>query len=315
MYKQDIWQALGRVYLTDYEIMQHGRKGNRNEKTELIKRRLFEDLWRRMKNCKETTYPFIKSKNSKFLQNDRKVKIKETEDINFSIMEVKDDGFIIYVNKNLSIEKKRTLIAHELGHTFLYNTDKLPIKPYFNRNRRSDLIKSSQSVAYKEEEGFVYEIGRHILIPTEILEKTVPNNPSLSAFFKACKIFLTTKDIMARRLFWDIYDWSKKINYWKDAILIFCPISKIRRNKYTMPRGNKEIFRGYFLKNFQLKERWQFIIPILKYSLNKQEKIINSETIKNLSWDKPFKFKGSEFIIEMKYIPHDYRIYIMIYPR
>lgn len=313
MYKEDIWQALSQVYLKDYEIIKYNREGKRNEIIGLIKKRLFEDVWRRMQRYGETQPPFIISKNSKFLQKDRKAEIKETENVKFAIMEIKDGSFVIHINKNLGITQKRTLIAHELGHTFLYNADKVPIEPYYYRNRSFDLIEGAL-VIYKEE-GVIYEVGRHILVPSEILGKPLSHSPSLDAFMKACKTFLTTKDLMVRRLFWDTYNWEEKTNYWKNAVFIIYPITKIGDNEYPPPNGNTEIFRGTLFKNFKVKRVWPLLIPMLELGLNNAEEIINSEDLRHSSWFKPIKFKKNELKIELKYLPKDRRIYMLLCPR
>lgn len=315
MYKEDIWQGLSRVYLKDHEIMRYGGEGKRNEIIRLIKKRLFEDVWRRMQRYGETQPPFIISKNSKFLQKDRKTIIRETENVKFAIMEIEDNLFVLHVNKKLSVTQKRTLTAHELGHTFLYNVDKVPIEPYYYRNRSFDLVESASDIAYKKEEGFVYEVGRHILVPSEILGKSLSHRPSIDAFMKACKTFLTTKDLMVRRLFWDTYDWEEKNNYWKNSIFLIYPLTKIGDNEYPPPNGNAEIFRGSLFKNFKATRVWPLLIPMLELSLNNAEEIINSEDFGHSSWFKPIKFKKIELKIELKYLPKDHRVYILLCPR
>lgn len=318
----DLWEALGKIYLKDFEIMEYYREGDggnrkvRKKILSLIKRRLFEDLLKKMQQYGENEPPFLMKQD--FIRNECKAIIKEVEDVKFGRMDVGYDSFTIYVNKKLPYVQKRTLIAHELGHTFLYDRNRYPLEPLYRRKSDVDLLftKDAKDVEYiyKADEGFIYEIGRFLLIPSGIMEKYIPRSPSIGSFMSACKTFLTTKDVMARRLFWDIYDWDEKTNYWKNSCFIIYPIQKIKDKEFPPPYENTEIFKGSLFKNFNVRKVWSLLIPMLKITLNNAEKTIKSEDLRELSQLKSIKFKREELKIEMKYVPRDYRVYILLYP-
>lgn len=310
MYKRnipDVWEALGRVYLRDFEIMEYYKERDRKSYVNLIKERLFADVWRRMQRYRENKPPFLINKN--FVRNGCRAYVEEVDDVKWAMMEVKDDAFIIKINKNLRRTQKRTYLAHELGHTFLYNLDKIPIEPFYARERSLDLIMKN---VYTIDEGFVYEIGRFLLMPSNILENYIPRDASMNDFIRACGTFITTKDVMARKLFWDIYEWNSKAKYWKDAFLIFYPVSDLTTNKKPpLPKGNDKIFRGNFFKYFQIKKIWHILAEILYIALNRPKELITLYDCKDLDSFKPIKFKGIELRVEVKYVPKDYRIYLL----
>ena len=310
MYKRnisDVWEALGRVYLRDFEIMEYYRGGDRKKFVNLVKKRLLVDVWRRMQRYGENKPPFLINQN--FIRNGCKAYIEEVDNVKCARMEVKDDAFIISINKNLRNTQKRTYLAHELGHTFLYNLDKIPIEPYYARERSLDLVLEN---VYTYDEGLVYEIGRFLLIPSNILENYIPRIASINDFIRACETFVTTKDVMVRKLFWDIYEWNSGAKYWKDGFLIFYPISEITTNKeLSLPKGNKKVFRGNFFKYFQIKKLWHTLAQILYLALSRPKELITLYDCKDFDSFEPVKFKGVELRIEMKYIPEDYRIYLL----
>ena len=273
----DIWRALSYVYLDEKELLLYAPIEHRKRLVGLIKDRLFENVWSRMQKYGERTPPFIKSFDSRFLSIDRKVKIFQINEIERGKMSVSGNFFMIYINRNLSFKEKRTALAHELGHTFLYDVDSVPIKPYCDVTVRDIVAGNNREKLFDLQEGFVWEIGRYILIPSPALEKIVPRNPTINDFLDACKNFNVTKDVMARRLFWDVYDIDNGHNYWPYSALFIYPIAKIDDRMLPVPRGNSEIFRGAFFKNFNIKMYWEHLAPIVTYCANNPKEMIKSK--------------------------------------
>jgi len=304
----DIWRILSRIYLTDHEIMKYVRESKRNELVDLTKNRLFEDIWRRMKRWGEKSRPFINEpRESRFIKYDRKAEIIESENVEHAFMEIKPDGFLIFVNKNKPTTLKRTLIAHELGHTFLFNLNKNPIEPYYNKSQ-GNLYMPKDSITYKKYEGLPYEIGRFILAPTEAIKMYVPKVPSLSRFLDACNAFRITKELMARRLLHDI-------DYWRNTIAIFYSTDNIKKGEYKYPPRN-EVYRGADVKDsrkFDIKSKWSLLTRFIDMSLNNPNELITSD-----EYHKGIEFGQVEFRVEamcISKLQHPIRrIYVFLYP-
>jgi hypothetical protein len=313
------WKYLGNRYLTSQEVLEFysNAKMKKILMIDLIKQRLFEDIWKRLQLYDEINPPIINSYNSKFLRCDRRARIVETKNIEHAKLNLNKNEFTIYVNEDKSLPQKRTLISHEIGHTFLYNVNEVSIEPLYIKDGILDYIEPDSSKLYKEE-GFIYEIGRYLLIPSPLLKKYLSKNPLMSSFLNGVSenVFNVTKDLMARRLYWDISDWNLRSNYWRDSVLIMYPISKTTKIESNSPFGATEIFRGTDLKNTNVRtEIWPWLIPLVNESYANPEKLIDSENFQHNNWFKPIKIKGHEMKAELKYLPVDFRIYILIYPK
>jgi len=303
----NVWQALGRLYLTDSELIDANPISNNKKYIYLIKKRFFQSIWEKMRKYNEISPPFLEKQD--FISLCCKSIIKETEKIDWGKLELTNNNFIIHINKNLNERKKRTVLAHELAHTFLYDFQINPIKPYYHRERSLDLISKN---VYDLDEGFVYEIGRFLLIPSKVMSKYIAKNPSLVSFLEVCSLFNTTKDVMAKRLFWDIFDFDTDEKFWNTALLIFYSIPEDHTDiLWEIPKGNKFIYRGKFFKNFHYSDYWKLIVPLLKTSLMRPDILINSSLIDTKKM-KQILFKRSKIHIELKFLPKDKRIYILL---
>jgi hypothetical protein len=301
-----MWAALSRIYLTDSEVTDANPKTNSKFFINLIKKRLFLNIWEKMQKFDEKSPPFL-------TQNDFPLKcckaiINETEDVKWGHLQLNEENFTIYLNKNLNETKKRTVLAHELGHTFLYDLQKKPITPYYHRERSLDLLHPN---IYDLDEGFVYEIGRFLLVPSKAISKYISKNPTLDSFLDACSQFQTTKDVMAKRLIWDIHDFDTGEKFWNTALLIFYQIAEEGDDiLWEIPKGNKYIYRGVFFKNFHFEKYWPLIVPLLNTSLRKPNVLLKSSLVDTVKL-KQIIFKNSKIKVELKYLPNDKRIYIL----
>ena len=320
MNNKNLWLALAKKFLSPNEIQNAVSTEDKKRMVNIIKMRLFNDLWMRMEKYGETKPPFIESINSKFLHFDRKITIIETDQIDHAKLEAHEEGFLLKVNKSKNETQKRTLIAHEIGHTFFYDIDSIPIKPFFTRDRVRDYFERNRTAMYSKEEAFVYEIARHVLVPSKYLEKILPLTPSLDAFLNSCgkNQFHISKDLMAKRLYWDIHYWETELNYWPRSILLLYPISKGMKNKMSPPSGNTEIFKGKdkAFKKIDVKLKiWDALIPVVRLAISSPNRIIYSKNLDEIAGFHGIRIDLTNLLIEMKYVPTDQRIYMLIFPQ
>lgn len=312
---QNLWLALARKYLADYEISISYREKNQKVMKNLIKKAIASFIDKKLMYYNEKNPPVLKEYDSEFIIYDRKAKIIETETIKYAKLVVRQNGFDIYIAKNdeknrkRSLTSKRTLLAHELGHTYLYDIDAIPPKPLIGNTDFTALILSK--VNYGPEEGLPYDFGRELLIPTFLLEKHIAKCASLKLFFQACRKFMVTRQIMAKRLYWSMYDYESGKNYWKDSILITFPLAKLRNQEYPTSISPNEIYKGKHFKNFDIKSRWEIITKLINNCKNEPNEVITTDT--------PFVFKSIELIAEGIYerrsLSNDGNLYILIRPK
>ncbi len=309
----DIWEGLAPKYLDKYDIWEYllDKKGKRKHFVNSIKQTLFDEVWNRMKGSGENKNPFLESKNSKFIREDRKTILILDNKTDKATLENKGTHFEIRINKNeynnKKSYKKRSYIAHELGHTFLYNTESTPIKPYFKYPEgRLYFFSNSTQEIYRKEEGFIFEIALHILAPDEFLRRIVSPNPSLDEFLKACNEFKITREMMVRRLYWYVYNWATGENYWSNSVLYFYPYNG--DNSFIRhPKGNKEVFRGCVFKkerSFGIEEYWYKMIDLVIDALDSPGNVISKDLI----------LSKKTFKVEAIYLPNEARFLIMVQP-
>lgn len=212
-------------------------------------------IWQEMKKYEETHPPFLRGTDLSKLPFVKSRKIKE---IRFSETKKFDgfllpqkDGFNIIINKNLRDTQKRTAIAHEIAHTFLYNIHNEPPSPFHLHN----------GLDWDNEEGPVYEISRSILVPEEWIRRH-DKKPSLDAFNKLRLKFNVSKDVMARRIIhdlkiWDVYIFFANYNHNRECFDL--PPYKWRFRSPIKSADNA-------IKNFKLEENWKTIELILQAS-------------------------------------------------
>jgi Zn-dependent peptidase ImmA (M78 family) len=197
-----------------------------------------------MKIHGETRPPLINEPEKSEFVKSRKAKIIYA-DMNKidGYLDVCTQGFSIIVNKNLSETRKRSIIAHELGHTFLFDIQSNPIKPYLQ-------LEQSMKKRWESMEGLVSEIGRQILVPKAFLERYRYLNPSLKSFQKLRKIFNVTVDIMARRLVHDSKFWD---------VFIFVSGFDENSKKLAIPMNKNRFKSKKSFSDFNLNENWNVI--------------------------------------------------------
>ena len=269
------WISLKRVY-----------GGNSVSET---KRRLLDYAWRQMKIHGETKPPLIeKPEKSRFVKSRKAEIVYADMDKIDGYLDVRAQGFSIVVNKNLGETRKRSVIAHELGHTFLFDIQSNPIKPYIQ-------LDQAMKKRWESIEGLAYEIGRQILVPKMLLEKCSYLTPSPRSFKKLRRIFNVTIDIMARRLIHDLKFWD-----------VFVFVSNFNQNskKLAIPIYKNRFKSKKSFSNFDLNRNWNIIENELVKSFEHEEmKVIE------IGEKRPKRYK-----IEVCLFPISSRMLCMISP-
>ncbi len=223
------WESLGRVYggLTDTET----------------KNNLIEYVWGQMRINGERSAPVLRNLNESRFITSRKARIRYDELQKLDgYLNIAEDGFVIVLNKDLRRTplRLRTVIAHEIGHTFLFDTESAPIKPLCP-------IEDSQAHLWETHEGLAYEIGRNILVPRQILKEYSYLSPSIDSFFKLKRLFQTTSTVLARQLvhggFWNVY--------------IFWTNLDQKSSDYEIPKRNCRFKSKKSFRNFNLDLHWK----------------------------------------------------------
>ncbi len=102
-------------------------------------------------------------------------------------------GFQVRIRGNLPLVRKRSTLAHEIGHTYFYDLSTSPptkIRHWFNK--------------VWSEEGVCSEIGRCLLVPSHMLKQVLDGlraEPlTITVMQYLARLFSVSLDIIARRL-------------------------------------------------------------------------------------------------------------------
>ncbi len=144
-------------------------------------------------------------------------------------------GFQLKLRPGLGNHRRRSAIAHEIGHTFFYN-----LRPTVPEHA---IRRSERNLSNDHEEWLAQRIGREILIPSAALERELDllDCPSIVAFGTLCERFDVSPDIMAWRLFRDLGAWD---------VLFVLATARGRALDFT-PRDS---FRGHTFRRFLLRK-------------------------------------------------------------
>ncbi|MEM3760353.1 MAG: ImmA/IrrE family metallo-endopeptidase [Candidatus Bathyarchaeia archaeon] len=236
------WVLLAKFYL-DWDF-----KGEAGSKLiESAKQGVFSYIWDKMRKYGEFRPPFLhKPEESQFVKAQGVKKIISSDITGYGYLLRDGDQFIIVINKGLGEIKRRTIIAHELGHTFLLKANiKTSVLPYgYDYSRH----------LWKTIEGPAFEIGRQILVPKQSLPASLSKSVTLKKFLELKKEYRASKDIIALRLIHDLKLW--------DAYLFFTTYDPNKGN-VAIPK-NHERFKGNSFKRFNLNRNWTIISDVLK---------------------------------------------------
>ena len=226
------WDSLKNVY-----------GGSSHEET---KNNLIEYVWGQMRINGEKDAPILHDLTESRFITSRRAKIRYNDMTKLKgYLNVTENGFEIILNNELKKNPRRlrTIIAHEIGHTFLYDIDSTPIRSICP-------LKDTQLNPWETHEGLAYEIGRNILVPKQLLKRYSYLQPSINSLFELRDLFKTTFSILARQLvqesFWDVFMfWT---NFDKDI------------GRYQIPKKKWRFKSKKSFKNFRLNKNWSSLI-------------------------------------------------------
>lgn len=250
---------------------------------EEMKRNLFELVWKELKETGEDKPPILLNPEKSEFINLRRIKkivflkyMGERE----AKLYVKKDGFVVAVNEKLKKYplRMRTCIAHEIGHTYMFDVNRYPMKSYIPVEELRKIRDRDERALVMQKgdwEKLALELERNILIPTQLLKKQINKRPSIDSFLKLRYTFRTTYSLLASRLIQD--------GFW-DACIFLIPCKIISSNPV------------------QMLERWNYFKSEKTFKHFKLEILELRRILSNRSEEVPIKFGGKCYILESKVV-------------
>ncbi len=192
---------------------------------------VLEHVWRTMRDLGEVRPPFIGApEKSGFVKSRRISRVQYSENTTqHGHLVPNGRGFTLLVKVGLTPERERSVIAHELGHTYFFDVTKDPPEPF-----------STHGFSWENIEGPSYEIGRGILVPRRwLLDRA--RRPSLESFLSLMHDFRVSAQVLARRLVHDVRLW--------DILLVISPEHLILSR-----RSAGSVFKGQSFRSFRTDE-------------------------------------------------------------
>lgn len=282
-----MWIALGKKYIGN-KI--YGLDLDKNLKM-VIKQNLFSNVWENMQKNGERNPPFLKDQPGQISSfgKSRLIKSIYFSDITSHGQLIPiSNGFEIKISRNIRANTRiRSVIAHEIGHTFFFRKDTIIPKPYFS-------LEEFQKRKW-EIDGLAYEVGRSILLPEIPLKQYININnitPSLENLEKICNDFEVSKELATLRLVTDLNEWncSIAIHKWHEKSHSFESLrfakgtlkkqitqKKILENveeklRINIGNGNSDIQSHHYIIG---KTKVHSVFKVYFYSQEEQEKVIS----------------------------------------
>jgi len=112
----------------------------------------------------------------------------------------KRGGFSVILNSEHNQTRKRTTLAHEIGHTLFFDISVMPPKRIITYS--------------KSEEWLCYDFGRCLLMPSKFVKKYVSKykrTPTPQKIIDLTNLFEVSKDLFLRRITQDFHLWNDTI--------------------------------------------------------------------------------------------------------
>jgi Zn-dependent peptidase ImmA (M78 family) len=155
---------------------------------EKTKERILSEISEWMESCGQSLPPIDPLK----LVGQRKVyEIRREKLRQHGILIPADDGFMLKLDCRVSRARQRSVLAHELAHTFFYDISSSPPSKV-----------RSLTISAEQEEQWCDEFAGHILMPTKALEKTILEHGPLGmkTFVHVLREFDVSPEFAAWRL-------------------------------------------------------------------------------------------------------------------
>lgn len=191
-------------------------------------------------------------------------------------------GFRLIINKANDFPRslKRFIIAHEIGHTFFYDINCSVPCYRFNINKSR----------YWVREGYASEIGGEILMPKDILKKTIRKlglSPSISSLQKIKTKYDVSDLIAAKQLIRFVKEW--------DSVIFK---SEVRHNVKKIFTKPDEIVKGKSYNNISipkeidLDDNGDIFIKCIC------DLILRASDVRGHIYKNDIKYKKSKYVIE-----------------
>jgi len=118
----------------------------------------------------------------------------------------KREGFSVILNSEHNQTRKRTTLAHEIGHTLFFDISVLPPKRIITYS--------------KSEEWLCYDFGRCLLMPSEFVKRYVSKykrTPTPKKIIELADSFEVSKDVFLMRITRDFHLWDDTIIFLVDV--------------------------------------------------------------------------------------------------
>jgi hypothetical protein len=201
--------------------------------TSELRKLVMDYVWQRMRRNGEVSPPFLRDPiKSEFVKSQKIKLIRESDSTNVHGMLVAETGgFVLLVKSGLEEHRRRSVVAHEIGHTFFYDIDVDPPVPYMDQKFSWELV-----------EGPAYEIGRQILLPEKWLLQQ-HREPCIETFLELQKTFNVSQQLLARRLIHDLKLW--------DVLILLSPETTLQPTSISPVTTT---FKGPAFANFKVKK-------------------------------------------------------------
>ncbi|MCD4704772.1 ImmA/IrrE family metallo-endopeptidase [bacterium] len=183
----------------------------------------------------------------------------------------KREGFSVILNSEHNQTRKRTTLAHEIGHTLFFDISVMPPK---------------RMITYsKSEEWLCYDFGRCLLMPSEFVKKYVSiykQTPTPQKIIDLTNLFEVSKNVLLMRI-------TRDFQLWKDTTIFLVEVNKnkLKVNKQSSHKGTRHTFTIDGKNGLIHHEKIKSFIQLLQINQKIQE------------IDETFSFKNNSYRIEM----------------
>jgi len=216
----DFWYQLGKKVLPSTSDILLGENLQN-----AIKIRLFQTIENDLLHYQEIAPPLLLKDTDSYVAHGRKIHIIPTFLVQKAIMKTREDHFELYINEGIYNNQdridSREIISHEIGHTYMFNIDCIPIESFLQKDEFFSFLRYHVNDFNRIEESFASEIGRRILIPNYLLKEFLPRKPSINGMLALMDKFEVSLSTIIYRLFFDLFYYENSLPCWIENIHCF----------------------------------------------------------------------------------------------
>lgn len=120
-------------------------------------------------------------------------------------------GFIVALNEDHSVVRRRATIAHEIGHTLFFDISKTPPTRIFKENSFSGGYNRKKNKAHSYEELVCWDFARSLLMPEELVHESFSHFeqiPTSKEIWSLAQDFRVSVDLFSKRIKWNLKLWE-----------------------------------------------------------------------------------------------------------